>query len=269
MSEAGEPDPRDWFGGARPAGDARAPRPVGEAFGHLRKADEDSASDTRSQWFAAQHRPAEAPVAADEPAAGAPAEVPAEVPAASGPVPKLVTLLAEAASAAPAEAVSAPLVEVVSAPLAEAASAPLAEAASAAPAEPPAGEPTPETDGRVRLQALTGGLADLSDALAAIGVQSVALRSTSPTRSPVPSPDAPPPAADFRVRCPDCGPQFVSVADVRFVETGDGAEANRYLFTCPSCNARVRRPAGPELAEILKSSGVATLALRRGPGQAL
>ncbi|MBS2538129.1 hypothetical protein KGQ20_35795, partial [Catenulispora sp. NF23] len=123
-------------------------------------------------------------------------------------------------------------------------------------------EPAP--DGRTRLRALTGGLADLSDALAAIGVESVALRSS---RAAAPQQAAP--AADFRVRCPDCGPQYVAIADVRFVETGDGAEANRYLFTCPACGARVRRPAGPELAEILKSAGVATLALRRGPGQAL
>ena len=119
------------------------------------------------------------------------------------------------------------------------------------------------------LQALTGGLADLSDALAAIGIQSVAMSNATSAHPTAPLPDAAPPAADFRVRCPDCGPQFVAIADVRFVETGDGAEANRYLFTCPSCRARVRRPAGPELAEILKSSGVATLALRRGPGQAL
>ena len=129
--------------------------------------------------------------------------------------------------------------------------------------------PTPADDGRVRLRALTGGLADLSDALAAIGVESVALRSAAPTRPSAPAPVAPTSAADFRVRCPDCGPQFVAIADVRFVETGDSAEANRYLFTCPACGARVRRPAGPELAEILKSAGVATLALRRGPGQAL
>ena len=105
--------------------------------------------------------------------------------------------------------------------------------------------------------------------MAAIGIESVALRS-NPARPPTPATTPTrAPAADFRVRCPDCGPQFVAVADLRFVETGDGAEANRYLFTCPACGARVRRPAGPELAEILKSAGVATLALRRGPGQAL
>ncbi|ACU71355.1 conserved hypothetical protein [Catenulispora acidiphila DSM 44928] len=108
--------------------------------------------------------------------------------------------------------------------------------------------------------------------MAAIGIESVALRSPGASRpaSPqVPQPPESAPAADFRVRCPDCGPQYVAVSDLRFVETGDGAEANRYLFTCPACGARVRRPAGPELAAILKSAGVATLALRRGPGQAL
>jgi predicted RNA-binding Zn-ribbon protein involved in translation (DUF1610 family) len=103
--------------------------------------------------------------------------------------------------------------------------------------------------------------------MAAVGIESVAVRTPGPDRPAAAA--RPAPAADFRVRCPDCGPQFVAVGDLRFVETGEGAEANRYLFTCPSCGARVRRPAGPELAEILKSSGVATLALRRGPGQAL
>ena len=78
-----------------------------------------------------------------------------------------------------------------------------------------------------------------------------------------------PAAADFRVRCPDCGPQYVAIADVRFISTGGDADTDRYLFTCPACGLRVRRPAGPELARILRSAGVATLALRRGPDQAL
>ncbi|NUP48535.1 MAG: hypothetical protein HOW97_14680, partial [Catenulispora sp.] len=77
------------------------------------------------------------------------------------------------------------------------------------------------------------------------------------------------PGPDFRVRCPDCGPQYVAIADVRFVSTGGGADTDRYLFTCPACGLRVRRPAGPELARILRTSGVATLALRRATDQAL
>jgi hypothetical protein len=92
---------------------------------------------------------------------------------------------------------------------------------------------------------------------------------------------AAPGEATFRVRCPDCGPQHVAASDLRFVETVpqdaadvDGVEeaadaagpTNRYVFVCPECSTRVRRPAGPELSEILRSSGVATLALHRGPG---
>ena len=164
---------------------------------------------------------------------------------------------------APASAAEQSSDEPVEPAEAEPAEAEPAEAEPAASA--PADAPAPETDTRGRLRALTGGLADLSDALAAIGVDSVAVRNADP----VAAPPAPAPVAAFRVRCPDCGPQYVAVADVRFVETGEGADANRYLFTCPACGARVRRPAGPELAEILKSSGVATLALRRGSGQAL
>lgn len=87
-----------------------------------------------------------------------------------------------------------------------------------------------------------------------------------------PSDPQPEPAA-FRVRCPDCGPQHVAISDLRFVETesdpsdpGDTGSANRYVFACPACGTRVRRPAGPELSEILRSSGVATLSLHRGPG---
>lgn len=73
----------------------------------------------------------------------------------------------------------------------------------------------------------------------------------------------------FRVRCPDCGPQVVPISAVRFVQTrgGDDPAANRYVFTCPQCRTKVRRPAGPELAEILRAAGVATLALHRGSGE--
>ena len=72
-------------------------------------------------------------------------------------------------------------------------------------------------------------------------------------------------AATFRVRCPECGPQIIPISAVRFVQTaiGDDPSANRYVFTCPQCRAKVRRPAGPELAEILRASGVATLALHQ------
>ena len=109
---------------------------------------------------------------------------------------------------------------------------------------------------------------------------------TSPAEPPASVASATPPAAvpptgppssppnltgpeTFRVRCPDCGPQVVAVSAVRYVETGEGPAANRYVFACPECGARVRRPAGPELSEILCSSGVATLALHRGPGEAV
>lgn len=75
--------------------------------------------------------------------------------------------------------------------------------------------------------------------------------------------------ATFRVRCPDCGPQVIAVSAVRFVQTreSDDPSANRYVFTCPQCRSKVRRPAGPELAEILRASGVATLALHRGSAE--
>ena len=229
MTEADTPHPdRDWFRGRAPEA-PRAPRPVAEAFGHLRRTEEEAVGE--SDWFDA----------------GSELREPAAAPSEQVAVAEV--------SSAPAEADSA--ATVPTAP------------DSAAPAEPTPTSTAPDADPRVRLRALTGGLADLSDAMAAIGIESVALRSPSAAAPARPSAPQPSQTADFRVRCPDCGPQYVAVADLRFVETGDGAEANRYLFTCPACGARVRRPAGPELAEILKSSGVATLALRRGPGQAL
>ena len=128
-------------------------------------------------------------------------------------------------------------------------------------AEQPAAEPP--APGRARLRVLTGGRA-------ASAAPEAASEVTVDDHSDTESSDTPAPVADFRVRCPDCGPQYVAVADVRFVSTGgDEHGGDRYLFTCPSCGTRVRRPAGPELAEILRTSGVATLALRRAPDQAL
>ncbi|NUR62749.1 MAG: hypothetical protein HOV87_29450 [Catenulispora sp.] len=140
--------------------------------------------------------------------------------------------------------------------------------------EPPAG--------RARFRVLTGGRAAAPEPLPD---QPSSEEPSARVSGPPPiTDDAPtstegvadaPSAADFRVRCPDCGPQYVAIADVRFISTsGDGpdggdADTDRYLFTCPACGLRVRRPAGPELARILKSSGVATLALRRGTDQAL
>jgi endogenous inhibitor of DNA gyrase (YacG/DUF329 family) len=78
-----------------------------------------------------------------------------------------------------------------------------------------------------------------------------------------PLPDEEPDGATFRVRCPSCGPQVVELVELRLVEARAG---NRYMFPCPECGERVRRPAGPELSEILRTSGVTTLALHRGSG---
>jgi hypothetical protein len=242
VSDAAEPPAGDWFGGA-PDAAPHGPRAVGEAFGHLRKkgAPAAEAAVGDSDWFGGRRTDASEDLVA---------------PHTDGSASPAAGLVVHRADALPdLAATSEPSSEPSSESSPEPSSEPSPEAISTT---------TPE-DGRVRLRALTGGLADLSDALAAIGVESVAVR-TVPPAAPA---DAAPRAADFRVRCPDCGPQYVAIADLRFVETGDGAEANRYLFTCPACGARVRRPAGPELAEILRSSGVATLALRRGPGQAL
>jgi predicted RNA-binding Zn-ribbon protein involved in translation (DUF1610 family) len=93
-------------------------------------------------------------------------------------------------------------------------------------------------------------------------------RSVSEPVEPV-EPIEPVEPESFRVRCPDCGPQLIPVSAIRYVETGEDATANRYVFACPECGTRVRRPAGPELSEILRSAGVATLALHRGPGEAV
>jgi predicted RNA-binding Zn-ribbon protein involved in translation (DUF1610 family) len=107
------------------------------------------------------------------------------------------------------------------------------------------------------------GWPDLSGpGAAASGVASEAVSTAAPADLSVT-------ADSFRVRCPDCGPQVIPITDVRYVETGDDASTNRYMFACPECGVRVRRPAGPEISEILRSSGVATLALHRGSGEAV
>ncbi|GAA2063092.1 hypothetical protein GCM10009839_87930 [Catenulispora yoronensis] len=139
-----------------------------------------------------------------------------------------------------------------------------ASAEATDPGSPTAAPPPADPNPRARFRVLTGG----RSAPSAAESQSSITPDDDPDTDSDQSADALPPA-DFRVRCPDCGPQFVAVADVRFVSTGRGADTDRYVFTCPACRVRVRRPAGPELARILKTSGVTTLALRRGPDQAL
>jgi predicted RNA-binding Zn-ribbon protein involved in translation (DUF1610 family) len=69
--------------------------------------------------------------------------------------------------------------------------------------------------------------------------------------------------ADFRVRCPECGPQSVPVTEVRLViglrTTSRGGASGRYTFTCPACGVTVRRPADDALIAVLDAAGVTTL----------
>lgn len=72
----------------------------------------------------------------------------------------------------------------------------------------------------------------------------------------------------FRVRCPACGPAEVETAGMRLLTGGSRRSAagvtDWYLFTCPTCEDRVRLPAGPEIVAILRAAAVPSLGLRHG-----
>lgn len=77
-------------------------------------------------------------------------------------------------------------------------------------------------------------------------------------------------AGRFRVRCPACGPSELGAEELRLLTGGSrrsrGGVTDWYLFTCPSCDERVRLPAGPEIVAILLAAGAPALGLRHGGG---
>jgi hypothetical protein len=58
------------------------------------------------------------------------------------------------------------------------------------------------------------------------------------------------------VRCERCGPRVVAPAAVRLLGRAGGWE---YLFACPDCGARARRPADAALRAALRAAGAGEL----------
>lgn len=59
----------------------------------------------------------------------------------------------------------------------------------------------------------------------------------------------------LKVTCPLCGHVRVPTADVRIV-VAEPPKASYYVFSCPGCTKRVRRPVTPDVVDELVSRGV-------------
>ncbi|OBQ47403.1 hypothetical protein A4U61_18995 [Streptomyces sp. H-KF8] len=65
----------------------------------------------------------------------------------------------------------------------------------------------------------------------------------------------------FRAGCPDCRGRFELGANALRLVIGASSRTTFYSFTCPACEAAVRRPAGERVVELLTGGGVSTLRL--------
>ncbi|HUR72864.1 MAG TPA: hypothetical protein VMZ00_01235 [Sporichthya sp.] len=63
-------------------------------------------------------------------------------------------------------------------------------------------------------------------------------------------PDGPADPAPVKVTCPDCGHVRVAPTDVRLV-VAEPPGPSFYVFTCPSCERRVRREVTKDVAGAL------------------
>lgn len=62
----------------------------------------------------------------------------------------------------------------------------------------------------------------------------------------------------LKVTCPTCGHVRLTPTDVRLV-VGTPPRGSYYLFRCPQCDVRVRRPAPEEVVRALVEHGVPTV----------
>ncbi|GAB2786512.1 hypothetical protein GCM10027073_18660 [Streptomyces chlorus] len=65
----------------------------------------------------------------------------------------------------------------------------------------------------------------------------------------------------FRAGCPDCRRRFELGASALRLVIGASRRTTFYSFTCPACEAAVRKPAGERVVELLTGGGVSTLRL--------
>ncbi|MDI3407080.1 hypothetical protein [Streptomyces cavernicola] len=65
----------------------------------------------------------------------------------------------------------------------------------------------------------------------------------------------------FKAACPDCRARFQLAAGAIRLAIGASRRTTFYSFTCPECDAAVRKPAGERIVELLTRGGVRTLRL--------
>lgn len=65
----------------------------------------------------------------------------------------------------------------------------------------------------------------------------------------------------FKAGCPDCRGSFELAASALRLVIGATSRTTFYSFTCPECDASVRKPAGERIVELLTGGGVSTLRL--------
>ncbi|TGB14362.1 hypothetical protein E4099_08535 [Streptomyces palmae] len=68
-------------------------------------------------------------------------------------------------------------------------------------------------------------------------------------------------AVIFKAGCPECRGRFELAADALRLAIGATHRTTFYSFTCPRCQAAVRKPAGERIVELLTGGGVSTLRL--------
>jgi hypothetical protein len=69
----------------------------------------------------------------------------------------------------------------------------------------------------------------------------------------------------FKAACPQCRGQFELAAHDLRLAIGATPKTTFYSFTCPLCDAAVRKPAGERIVHLLTTGGVRTLRLH-APG---
>ncbi|MEV3855786.1 hypothetical protein AB0J38_15865 [Streptomyces sp. NPDC050095] len=67
----------------------------------------------------------------------------------------------------------------------------------------------------------------------------------------------------FKAACPDCRARFELGASALRLVIGASSRTTFYSFTCPECEAAVRKPAGERIVELLTGGGVRTLRLHQ------
>ncbi|MER8016456.1 hypothetical protein ACIQ7S_26005 [Streptomyces griseoluteus] len=65
----------------------------------------------------------------------------------------------------------------------------------------------------------------------------------------------------FKAACPDCRSRFELAANALRLAIGGSSRTTFYSFTCPACDAAVRKPAGDRIVQLLSGAGVRTLRL--------